>query len=956
MKRALAERVKQQSLSSPSQQDSTLPPAKLRRVATAPVSSSSSSDFLTSIADHVSEPPLTVSSDAVLTSPADTVMATAASNSPKATASFASVPADNTNNSRKRPELSVPDDANAFYLRHQNRALAVEWRDLNDQVQSLRAERDDRRRHCAGAVQAIQSLHVSWVQLEEELVKSVASSSNGESNSSQHIIASSAPQDGNSAVDSSAAIVPMTASTGSGESVEWTVALSQALSELGQSLPLKNGLDNCTSDSSSSIHDLEWSHQCASNISARAAILQNRLASVLLKRPEQSGLPEECSPCQHQPQIHELQSQVANLRAELAESVASRSDAVANERKLRRNFYKLQAGLLTKEQFMNELNMDQDEDLGAWADQQDLLADQVRRNQHDENLNGSHNHDELNDSMRGETSSATSAQVQALHGQVQDLEQKVANRDESIQRLSHQLMEKEKRINQLAAKQQPDDDRRKLEVLQGAAHQLEAAQATMGSLEVELQDVREKWAVALGNEQTIQQAMEEQQQKFAKKWEELSATFRDGDQQQQLDESSHSSQQQIPAENNGDVPAALLRAHSELQAQEIIHLRHRLTQAIENVRQAESSREDLINALALNESLHTKVDDLKSKLAAASENNGNNIAAESNSANLEESLPLNMDGGSNASIAGNKDGGVTASTGVPSAEKFEKLHREHRRMRKDMSAILASKEAAKSKLERAEKERDSLLEMNARLLKQMNEKDEMNAKSLSTILHLKGMTEQLVAERDSLEQQAKSASQLALAARLAANAKERVSEEVVQEKLALDKQLHSLKEMLAASKRDLDRLMREESVAREKLANLNAELANAIMRSDELVDAVEKKNAEIRDLVDLVKKAERKASDNADKQVHVSDSNGGPADSSTSNFSVQQLNTQIGVLKSKLACPVCHYRDKECIILRCRHLHCKHCVEERITSRNRKCPTCNNKFTEKDVADIWLNT
>jgi E3 ubiquitin-protein ligase BRE1 len=81
-----------------------------------------------------------------------------------------------------------------------------------------------------------------------------------------------------------------------------------------------------------------------------------------------------------------------------------------------------------------------------------------------------------------------------------------------------------------------------------------------------------------------------------------------------------------------------------------------------------------------------------------------------------------------------------------------------------------------------EKERDSLMDTNARLLRQSAEKDDMNAKSLSTILHLKNLTEQLTQGKASLEQQLKSAGQLALASRLATNAKDRVAEEVLKEK------------------------------------------------------------------------------------------------------------------------------------------------------------------------------
>lgn len=57
----------------------------------------------------------------------------------------------------------------------------------------------------------------------------------------------------------------------------------------------------------------------------------------------------------------------------------------------------------------------------------------------------------------------------------------------------------------------------------------------------------------------------------------------------------------------------------------------------------------------------------------------------------------------------------------------------------------------------------------------------MNAKSLSTILHLKQLSEQLVEQKDILEKKLKGTQQLEIAARLAANAKERVEEEATRE-------------------------------------------------------------------------------------------------------------------------------------------------------------------------------
>jgi E3 ubiquitin-protein ligase BRE1 len=74
------------------------------------------------------------------------------------------------------------------------------------------------------------------------------------------------------------------------------------------------------------------------------------------------------------------------------------------------------------------------------------------------------------------------------------------------------------------------------------------------------------------------------------------------------------------------------------------------------------------------------------------------------------------------------------------------------------------------------------MKTNARLLKQSSEKDDMNAKSLSTILHLKQRNDELQKENAVINQKAKAAQQLSLAARLASNAKDRVGEEALKEK------------------------------------------------------------------------------------------------------------------------------------------------------------------------------
>jgi E3 ubiquitin-protein ligase BRE1 len=541
--------------------------------------------------------------------------------------------------------------------------------------------------------------------------------------------------------------------------------------------------------------------------------------------------------------------------------------------------------------------------------------------------------------------------------------------------------EKEQRISVLSTTQRSESDVVKLEGWDSLSKRVEVLESTRIALEAKLAETRDNWAQSRGDRDSAVQSLEDQHAKFNKRWAELVHGFAPGS---------------AGSENGDEDLGALLGEHSEAQAREIVELEHKLSQALENVRQAESTRQALNDALTMNGSLQAKLDEIKAKYSAlrtstnallqkgvapagpsgqnqnsvalSADTSSNDLAALSSTeppATQKDAAASSKEVHTNDAVHSNSHGHAGASNSPSSDNKLEKLHREHRRMRKELSAAVTSKETAKAKLEKIEKERDTLMESNFRLLKQMTEKDEMNAKSLSTILHLKSMTEELRKERDSLEQQAKSASQLALTARLASNSKDRVSEELMKEKEALEMKVGDLESNLAESKRRLDALSLAFAAESGKSSTLHSELSNALNRCQELVGELEKKNAEIRTLTDTVSKSERETRDLTGKlqklMKNPSGAGGGGAggvgesSSSTSAFTVDQLNTQISVLKGRLACPVCHYRDKECIIMRCRHMHCKQCVEERISNRSRKCPTCNNKFSDKDVEDVWLN-
>jgi E3 ubiquitin-protein ligase BRE1 len=489
---------------------------------------------------------------------------------------------------------------------------------------------------------------------------------------------------------------------------------------------------------------------------------------------------------------------------------------------------------------------------------------------------------------------------------------------------------------------------------------LKASSELTKELEDTLEKTRNNWSKAVANEKAAIATIDEMTTKFNKRWSELT-----GD--SSLDHTSK--------EGNEE---GMLKIKE--QALEITELQHKLDQALENVRQTESTRNSLKEALLLNGSIQSKLDEIKAKYAAVQAQRNNLVAG--NRASGVVNPPASTSSQNNkdkvtdqSSVSNSRD--KESGTPIAPPEKDatannNKMDKMYRKARKDLAALKESKEIVKGKLDRSEKERESLGEANARLLKQIAEKDDVNAKSLSTILYLKGQTDVLLAEKHILEQQTKTAGQLALAARLATNAKDRFADEVAKEKSHLELRIEELENVRKQSKLEHDRLVSELAELQGKVSAEDSELQNARTRINELVEESAEQRERTSDLESAFSKANREAREAKSKlQLHMDNISAANAASSTatstsigsmrvaaggSEFTVEQLTTQISVLKSRLACPVCHERDKQCIIMRCRHMHCQQCVDDQISNRSRKCPTCNNKFSEKDVEDIWLNT
>ncbi|KAJ5368250.1 E3 ubiquitin-protein ligase bre1 [Penicillium cataractarum] len=72
------------------------------------------------------------------------------------------------------------------------------------------------------------------------------------------------------------------------------------------------------------------------------------------------------------------------------------------------------------------------------------------------------------------------------------------------------------------------------------------------------------------------------------------------------------------------------------------------------------------------------------------------------------------------------------------------------------------------------------------------------------------------------------------------------------------------------------------------------------------------------------------------------------------NKSLGNSSSEYEMLRTLALCTVCRRNFKNTVIKTCGHVFCKDCVEERLTSRSRKCPNCNRSFGSNDHMHITL--
>jgi len=332
-------------------------------------------------------------------------------------------------------------NANAFYLRHQNRALSSELRQMKYQLRRLEHEREIRRLQCTRAVKNLNTLHVIWSQLEDALKQNHAPS----------------PMAHTEMIPEGTSSAPL--STGSGSSVEMVGALFHSLAALGanggtritagdamdtadseeddlqqQQLPepLSAG-EEADGDDDEQVHHheaLSTLMRITDKITSRANTLQGWILALLQRMesgptPETSGLSDQVHAAQQQ--VAHLKAKNKTLNAQIQELARSRDELHESDRRVRRGLYRLASNRVQLKEVLKAI-VSSDEDKDAAAEWMQFGGGQTISTPVATPASATPN----SEAAGVKQSPVSSEEVARLQKKILDLEQVASSRDDQI--------------------------------------------------------------------------------------------------------------------------------------------------------------------------------------------------------------------------------------------------------------------------------------------------------------------------------------------------------------------------------------------------------------------------------------------------------------------------------------------------------------------------------------------
>lgn len=208
----------------------------------------------------------------------------------------------------------------------------------------------------------------------------------------------------------------------------------------------------------------------------------------------------------------------------------------------------------------------------------------------------------------------------------------------------------------------------------------------MKELESAHERIMEKWSVAKGDLELAKKTMVDMEEKHCRRWMELITQFSESD-----------SAAATAALKDGSTSADGISSYADLfsTAKKTVEIESKLSQAMEAVSRIETLRTSLADAFKMNEQLQSKLEDLRTKNAKmVAEKVATREKTKEAETSAADSLTSPTGSTKKLSSGGSASGSVSSSDPV-----IEKLQRDYRRARKEVSAAVLSKDQAKLKQE-----------------------------------------------------------------------------------------------------------------------------------------------------------------------------------------------------------------------------------------------------------------
>ena len=163
------------------------------------------------------------------------------------------------------------------------------------------------------------------------------------------------------------------------------------------------------------------------------------------------------------------------------------------------------------------------------------------------------------------------------------------------------------------------------------------------------------------------------------------------------------------------------------------------------------------------------------------------------------------------------------------------------------------------------------------------------------------------------------------------------------------KERHLRNELIQADK-ELASLKKQVNLTLQKLEEAMQQIRDLEQRNS----ATQSQFSELRTMLDdRTRMAERAAQNNRhlEEDLNRMRNRLSKASATTNDTELSQLCNEY---KSLLKCTSCQRNFKSHVLQRCMHVFCKPCIDSRIETRQRKCPTCGDAFGTGDVKQIFL--